>query len=56
MSDRIWYAPDLARDLGYPSATPAFWRWCKKVGLQTLPGRPWVFALEDVQRVRGRGP
>ena len=47
-------ARDLARDLGYPGDTPAFRKWCQKVGLAPIPGKPYCFAVADVRRVLGR--
>jgi hypothetical protein len=44
-------ADQLARDLGYPCANPAFWKWCERVGLEAPFDRPMVFEYEDVAKV-----
>ncbi|WP_424990644.1 hypothetical protein [Fluviibacterium sp. S390] len=50
---RIWTAKDLARDLGYKNATPAFWRWCESKGLEPLHDKPFAFDYDAVRRVLG---
>ncbi|WP_424989712.1 hypothetical protein [Fluviibacterium sp. S390] len=49
--DRIWEANDLARDLGYDGATPAFWKFCEDKGLKPIHGKPFAF---DVSHVNSR--
>jgi len=48
--DNFWEAGQLARDLGYPCANPAFWKWSEDVGLTTLPNQPMAFGMEDVTK------
>jgi len=48
---KLCYAEDLASDLGYSQACPKFWRWCHKVGLRTLPGKPMAFDRSEVLEV-----
>ncbi len=48
------YALDLARDLGFPGMTAAFWRWCRDHGLEPVDGLAFAFRPEDVQRALRR--
>lgn len=50
----LWMAHDLARDLGFRGLTPAFWRWCKRHGLELVRPGDFRFRGEDVRRVLGR--
>ena len=50
MTRDLWTAQDLARDLGFPGLTPAFWRWCDRAGLPRalqLPGDKVERALRN---------
>ncbi len=57
---RIVNAADLARDLGYSGATPAFWRFIKREGIEALHDKPFAFDLDKIApsleslRVAGR--
>lgn len=50
MTVAAWTADDLARELGYRKATPAFWRYCARIGLRTIPGKAFVFDVQEACR------
>jgi len=45
------YAADLSADLGFGRAMPpAFWRWCRRHGLEPAsPSAPFAFRPDDVR-------
>lgn len=45
---RVIFSIDLARDLGFASDCPAFWRWCARRGLRPLQGYSRAFDPDDV--------
>lgn len=45
---RLWEANDLARVFGFRSATPAFWRFCRKKGLEPLADKPMAFDADKI--------
>ncbi|WP_238367621.1 hypothetical protein [Mesobacterium pallidum] len=51
---RLVTADDLARDLGYRNATPAFWAYVRRIGLETAPGKPFAFDMDTVTNKLGR--